>query len=572
MNQENTARQLQSEHEKAIEFLRFVFEATDPEHEGNLYLAAMNGSGQMHRVRSGRIQEIADLIQGGIMDGENGRNAYYITANTFSGLDRDDEHLFSLKNIVVDIDSHSHPRGHHMTEIARQGIVYFILEDMRDYLPYTPAAVVFTGRGVQLWYPLEQVAAHKNRSAYNQAANWITDRVSEFVADHSNVFGNATVDRAASGKPTRLYRVPESFNMAAGARGSVEILHQERFDLYEIQEEARKAKDAKCTAKDVSKRELQNVIKMRPANAGACASHAEYRVEALEKLAKLRAASGSWSGYRDEVIFEACCGFSFLDDPEYVEERIGALNDSFEDPLPERQIRAVIRCNQRKLYRMKNTTMIERLEISEEEQQAIGLYPTGSGKGKARERARAEKREQKKERDELILELWQAGERQADIADAAGCSPRTVRNVIKRAGMTAWSNSTEETEATATKAAREAVVEAEAGDSTPKNEDKPGKIVEIGAYRKQKTEDQDRQDKVGKKRPLYIFGPIVAHAQSKNILDLLEKLGGDGPPDRPDHTPRTSTEPRAHQNRPDQTACASKSDARHGRSSPYCDT
>ena len=106
---------------------------------------------------------------------------YYITANSFNGVERKAESLFGLHNIVVDVDLHTDerlsvkeilefPRKKRMSKtgsVAGNGnleydvfqgnpLNIFCQKFFRDVVAGagapSPTAIVYTGRGIQLWW------------------------------------------------------------------------------------------------------------------------------------------------------------------------------------------------------------------------------------------------------------------------------------------------------------------------------------------------------------------------------------------------------------------------------------
>ena len=121
----------------------------------------------------------------------------------------------------------------------------------------------------------------------------------------------------------------------------------------------------------------------------------ELRVNALLKLLELRT---SWEGYRDYfllILFSAyqMAGYSNEDSVRLTLE----ANTELEPSLSEREARSLLSTAMKKHYKMKNTYIITALDLTADEQIAIGIsvMPTGAtkrGKNQARDEKIAAKR------------------------------------------------------------------------------------------------------------------------------------------------------------------------------------
>ena len=121
----------------------------------------------------------------------------------------------------------------------------------------------------------------------------------------------------------------------------------------------------------------------------------ERRVNALLKLLKLRS---KWEGYRDYfllILFSAyqMAGYSNEDSVRLTLE----ANAELEPSLSEREVRSLLSTAMKKHYKMKNAYIITALDLTADEQTAIGIsvVPTGAkkrGKNQARDARTAAKR------------------------------------------------------------------------------------------------------------------------------------------------------------------------------------
>ena len=148
------------------------------------------------------------------------------------------------------------------------------------------------------------------------------------------------------------------------------------------------------------------------------------RERALRQLVMLRQAHGTVTGQRDMFLFCVHCIWSHLADSEDIMSHVRAFNQLFSDPLTDAEVEGYMSTANEKRYQATNATIIDRLEITEAEQDRICFYTNK----RAQERAVA--RQKKAERDAKILQMYTDGASVVDIASAVGCSRPTVYSVL----------------------------------------------------------------------------------------------------------------------------------------------
>lgn len=412
---------------------------TDGEHIGCVHLAGVRSDGVFQRMIYGSPEQLIGKIEQ--LDPAHCCRPFYITANTFSAGSRSEGSLFSFHNIVIDIDCHGESSG----ETAGQrdhkidALRFFLVEDLlHDPEFYAPNTITRTGRGLQLWWSVEQMAAgtahaRKINGRHLQIVREHLERkLDQLIEAHKGVLDGLSVDRGASGNLSGLFRLPGSYNQKVRRFGSFEIIHDEQLNAYEA---AKKIRTAAGTARKSEK--PAQTIRIPQSDATAYAT-ARSRQRSLEKLVQLRG-SAAGEGLRDEFAFCSYANWSQIyADHEAIMEHVENLNGLFADPLSEKQLERYLRTAKKKRYKLSTAGMIDRLQITDEEQEAIGLHPAGGNNRYKRQQEQEARAEAKRARDEKILELWEAGERQEDIAAAAGCSMRTIQRVIAAADAGRW--------------------------------------------------------------------------------------------------------------------------------------
>ena len=419
----SAAQKIKTEENQLARFLRIHYQ-TDGEHQGCVHLHGVRSDGIFQRLIYATPEEMEQKLAE--LDPYNRRRPYYLTANTYKAGVRQLEHLFSFHNIVIDIDGHEVPEQElpHKIEALR----FFILEDLvPDPEFYTPNTITKTGRGLQLWWALDQMAAATERARRVNGGH-VQTAISYTLGEPYT-----EIDRGASGNLAGLFRLPGSYNQKCHRFGSFEIISEETLNAYETAREIRKERAGERQKKKSPAPAAGRVLTM-PKSDASTYNAARARQRSLEKLATIRGTAAG-AHQRDEFVF--CCHSiwsNIYDDNEAIMEHVRTLNDLLADPLTEREMAAYLKTAEKKRYKLTNTAIIDRLDISPEEQERIGLHPSGNGgtryKRQQEQQARAEA---KQKRNERILELWEDGARQEDIADETGCSSRTVRRVIAEA-------------------------------------------------------------------------------------------------------------------------------------------
>lgn len=397
---------------------------TDGEHVGNV---CVNGraakTGQLYRIcycAADKLPEELDRLKLWNQD-------YYLTANTFTGGDRNSANLFTLSNIVLDVDCHDASMTPKQRQHLLDAFLFFLRADMigsRDFL--SPNTIVETGRGVQLWWAIEPVSKWKAQQ-YEAVREKLIGQLQKFLEDIPALHG-LEIDKGASHNAAGVFRLPGSYNSKTGKRGRFELIHEERLDVLE---------EAKaCAVYEIRRPESR--IQYIPEGGLDSVGVALFRQAKIGQLLTLRQLCGQKVGeeLRDHFLF--CLYNSWgrvCQDHEQIMDKLEALNRRFASPLPDRELRAYMSSSNRRRYKLTNKKIIDLLGITPEEQDAIGFYPGGTGKNSLREQARQDAREKKAARDAQIVELYREGLEQNEIAEAVGCGAATVGRVIKREGM-----------------------------------------------------------------------------------------------------------------------------------------
>lgn len=361
-------------------------------------------------------------------------NDYYVSKNSFFANKRKGEYLFSLDNIVIDLDNHAEKGqaalGFAELDYEIDRLLYILDNDYKSVFPQFN--VVRTGRGVQLWIGLQSCSSKLNW-LYQAVTRSLCDKLKQICEDEQILLD---VDYTASVDATRLVRVPCTYNQhRKGFKTSFEQYTDYRYDLNELVEE----QFAMLPIRERERKRKRN----DPAQAKAVTSiDKEKRLEttAYTQLHRKRCAfiasliysKAENIGRRDKMLFLWYNAAVQIMDREKAAERLERLNNALSEPLTDGEIGEIIKyidnCKAKYsadtgFFPIKNSTFLDWLDLSTEERLR---YCTES-----REIERRNARNKRVSQDNEIKRLWSHGLTQAQIAEQVGCSVRTVQSKTK---------------------------------------------------------------------------------------------------------------------------------------------
>lgn len=265
---------------------------------------------------------------------------------------------------------------------------------------------------------------------YHDLVRYFASEITKRINEDKELKKHVIVDAAASKKESGLFRMPGTWNAKSRTFGSFRILHENKFD-------------AVFLFFDHHPKTGKPFIKYKNKRKNRFRDYGKYMEEKIRHLIKVRREEGlDENGFRDLYCLIVYCAYlsSGTADEIAWAKTIG-LNESFQRPLPEKELRSYMSSATEKKYRFTFEKVIEYLDIDEKEQETICLKPAGVRK-KEREMAkkRAEenrkRRKEEKEKKKLrVLELLMKGYTQQKIAGIIGCTQSTVSKVIKESGI-----------------------------------------------------------------------------------------------------------------------------------------
>lgn len=394
-------------------FADLIYAADRPEYKGIVTIVRRpKGTTTMETVASVPAEQVGEWLSQMHVSADAD---YYLTKAQFKAAQTwDGGELFALNAIWVDIDAHGETPSFAESERVHSLLIHALPE--LAGIP-VPNIMIYSGRGFHLVWLIEQCAAkltfmHRTVSAYYGEV--IRDLIAGFKLTKYSVDGSYGANIAG------LTRIPGTFNTHSSTYCTYEIIHRRRILLTEQYD----------TAEYRSSKGTVDSKRCRQFASSAVQAAGELRVNALLKLLELRT---NWEGYRDSFLFALFSAYqmSGYSDEDALRLTLEA-NSEFEHPLPEREVRSLLSTAMKKHYKMKNVYIIAALDLTADEQTAIGIsaMPTGAkkrGKNQARDERTAAKLKVENRR---IMRMHILGNSIASIAKIVGRCYNTIKKRI----------------------------------------------------------------------------------------------------------------------------------------------
>lgn len=344
---------------------------------------------------------------------------YYIAKNPSKNGKRTLGSMCSLENIVIDIDCHQQKV---ITEELRPTLDEFLWhlqgELFVDNIVPEPSYVVYTGRGVQLWWTFESNNVTKcYLGKFDKVKETWINHIKATLATFQSDFP-LTVDQGASMNNMGLVRLPGSVNTRTGSIVEVAGDRVDRYDLHREYDNLTPLPGEKMAQRHYAKNENFD-----------WAALSKYRIELITKLRDLRNAPIGQET-RNDMNFLVYCAALMANSPEAAYIIMERFNMSFKEPMRPNELKNVVCSAKRKDgYKFRTSTLLKKLNVTTEEAVAIGVSANGVARGKndARNERRAKKRARRNKA--IVKAFCLYGSIQA-AANSVGCDPRTAAKVI----------------------------------------------------------------------------------------------------------------------------------------------
>lgn len=370
-------------------------------------------------VRSCKIKDLQTVTAGLTI---HPTSDYYITANPTTRGNRRTDELYSINNIVIDIDCHSHSIDNYDRLQLLEELNFAIKKDLSEQLQ--PNISVFTGRGLQLWYCLEETAPALS-FLYQKAVKGLIDYLQTLYIEYPHFDGILNIDTATSGKLVGYYRYFSSCNTKTGFAVSTTINHSNRYSLNDI---ITTLQELNITAKN----EIHRPTPKPPIVLNDCYKGLNYkRLDCIEWLISTRNAPKGAEN-RDLLCFVYYNAGVQLFDRAIAKQRLQNLNQKFKEPLDNNKITDIINYIDNKGYlRFKPDNWYSFINMTKAEVKEFN----NMRKNKSNYTRDKNNKMKKDARNAQIVQLKSIGMTNKAIAEQMGLSPETVGKVCKTKGI-----------------------------------------------------------------------------------------------------------------------------------------
>ncbi|MDO4536475.1 MAG: DNA-binding response regulator, partial [Clostridium perfringens] len=329
----------------------------------------------------------------------------YITLNTFYKTYRRLECLKELNALFIDLDTYK-------TGFTKEQILMNLCENYFGKNVPIPNLIIDSGRGLYLIWLIKKVPSMA-LPLWKAAEEYLYKTLKEFGADRQAL------------DATRILRVPGSINSKTHTEVKIIDNYDYLYELREIQNEYMPELSEKVSVRRGRPKKVKYIYRER--------SLYYARLQDIIKLCKLR--KYDLKGHRELILFlyrYYLCYFT-----EDVEKSLNdtlELNSMFKQPLREKEVVSATKSaervfkNQNKDYKYKNETLINLLEISDEEQREMKTiiskeeykrrnneYNKEKYREKLKNQGKLTEKEKISQRREKIKDLLAKGLKQKDI-------------------------------------------------------------------------------------------------------------------------------------------------------------
>ncbi|MBD7916468.1 response regulator transcription factor [Clostridium sp. Sa3CUN1] len=357
------------------------------------------------------------------LKGEN----IYITLNTFFKPYRRLECIKELNALFIDLD-------YYKTKFTKEQIIMNLEADYFNKIIPSTNYIIDSGRGLALIWLINKVPS-KAIPLWKAIEEYLYNKLKEFGADRQAL------------DATRILRVPGSINSKSKTVVSIIDEYEYIYDLREIQKEYLPELKPKEKKKGRPKK-INYVYRER--------SLYYARIQDITKLCELR--KYDLRGQREIILFlyrYYLC--SFTEDVQKALEDVLELNSMFISPLKDNEViratRSAEKCylDKNKDYKYKNETLIDLLEITEDEEKYMTtiiskneykrrdrVYQKNKYQRKLKLEGKISEKEKLSQRRAKIKDLLAEGLEQKDICLQLNISKRTYirdRKYLKEQGL-----------------------------------------------------------------------------------------------------------------------------------------
>lgn len=353
---------------------------------------------------------------------------YYISSNTVNGGSMKKSQLRTINNIVIDIDCHAcdvkgknNVEPYELSEIL-DDLIYYAKKDICNKIPEWNIEHR-TGRGIQLWWCLEQ-NNHIYAEMWNRVVTAYIKLFQELIDEYS-CLSKLSVDVGASKKIVGYFRLFNTYNTKSDTNTVAIINNNQKYSLQELK-------------KNLPVEELpiqeKKIVKARNNEGSKISINALYhRLKLIEGLIGNRDMPQGMETRNNYILiyYNTCVQ---IYSAELAKRKTQELNTMFKQPLGDLDyIFSYI--DNKGFLRYRNKTIIDFLNISEIEQELYQFFVNTQMMSLSKFKQNAtrdnERSVRKEERNHKVVELYQQGIKKTEIAEIVNVSRPTIDKILK---------------------------------------------------------------------------------------------------------------------------------------------
>lgn len=348
------------------------------------------------------------------------RSDVYWTPNSFKSHQRGLSSIVQLNAFYVDLDCYKIGMS---KDMALQSL-NMVLDDNNLF---QPTMIIDSGNGLQLIWKIESIPVRST------SVMKLWNRIEKEICARLSIIGSDSASTDAS----RVLRVPGTYNTKGTKAKLTHVIEFNEKAVYEMRDfqnellPVLKRVEKKATSTLENPYKKNNVSRLFNSF-----TLNKSRLSDLETLLMLR--ENDALDMRNIILFLMANfienGQLDIDRKEYIYN----ANATLKSPLNRQEIETIVR-NADGKYNYKNQTLIELLQVTNEEQRYLKTIISTNEYDRRQRSARKERykpikqsnEQQKENRNKNVREMYEEGKKQQEIADLVGISKRTVATIVK---------------------------------------------------------------------------------------------------------------------------------------------
>lgn len=382
----------------------------------------------------------------------NSKNNVYVSLNTFKNHNRAATNVHSINCIYYDLDTHNGTDKH--IKLCIENTLKAIKNEFEaDTLP-RPTMITNTGRGLGLFYVLENSIANTSKTQksirfWKYIYTSMAEKIKNVLKKHPNT---CELDTTSIADRSRIVRMPLTYNVNAkkvcyleqiNTSSNGDTLYYNLSDLSKYCEDY-KVYDSKKDNEIRAAIKKNNIISLE-AYKKPFLSRRMQKLEILQSISNDKC-TNKRREYMCFVYYNAAKQINLKN----ASNLLYLFNEGFNEPLSLDELKHTMKSvdtnkaeygNYEGYYKLTDKTIIEKLDLDEEEIKATGFGV--SYRKIVREKKKEENRIKKAKRNDLIVKmiLTDLNVTYKEIAEKVGVSEKTVKRVAKEYGVGRYNSS-----------------------------------------------------------------------------------------------------------------------------------